>query len=489
MRKAYDSLKGEINDSFFQIVGIINEIIEQRTDSFSSVLDLSEKIQKGSEEFVGETDQIVKGISSEINHKIDNLNMDKMKQDIEEATSTFLSITEELELLSYNTICRTMALGEKGATITHISKEIKKYSTSVKDLLDAISKEFQNMFNTFKYIADHIVNTKLTEEGAFNVDVIDDFGINSDVSILIENSQFHDIFVQEMDIIQEALGDMKYSSPYEAGKIFGVFEKAISKLDIIKYDLQGKLEEIQHVLKDFLYTFNTDLQNIASKTNILRSELNKVHEVSAEICTSIGHMRKKAEETSGVVRKTKQSVDLLEKQSKTFRNLVVITAVEVARINDESLRSVVVSMTNTEKELHELIDKLHDNIGKWQELREDFVSTFASADKDMNHICHSSVAEGRKEMLGDTVQLDKKLDGFRDVFVADKYVKFFDSNTDTLLNLFAEYVEGMQESFNKFNEGLTEEILSSEDFTNGRNDAELKDILASDDDQSSIEFF
>jgi hypothetical protein len=40
-----------------------------------------------------------------------------------------------------------------------------------------------------------------------------------------------------------------------------------------------------------------------------------------------------------------------------------------------------------------------------------------------------------------------------------------------------------------FNNSLGDDILSDEEFTNGRNDAELKDILAEDDDQSSVEFF
>ncbi len=98
---------------FFEIVGILNEVIEHRTDSFSGMIDISMEIQKGSESFVGETDKIVGVISQDINQKIDNLDMDQMKQDIVDATGTFIEITEELELLSYNTICRTMHLATR----------------------------------------------------------------------------------------------------------------------------------------------------------------------------------------------------------------------------------------------------------------------------------------------------------------------------------------------------------------------------------------
>jgi methyl-accepting chemotaxis protein len=453
-------------------------------------MDLSEKIQEGSEEFVGETDKIVSGISDHINEKIDNLNMEKMRHDIEDATKTFLSITEELELLSYNTICRTMALGEKGATITHISKEIKKYSTSVRELLETITADFENMFNSFKAIADQIISTKLGDSAnAFKVEAIGDFAISSDVSLLIENSQFHDIFIQEMENINNELGVLNYTDPYEAGRQFGLFEQATGRLDMIKYNLQETLENIKEVLKDFLYTFNTDMQNIVSKTNILRSELSRVHEVSGEICTSIGGMREKIESTTGVIKDAESSIQLLQKQSKTFRNLVVITAVEVARINDDSLRSVVVSMTNTEHELHGLIDTLFNNIGKWEELREDFIYTFVHAHEEMKGICHSDVASDREEMLKDTHSLDVKLDDFREVFSGDKYVSIFDANTESLLEIYMQYVESIQESFAIFGDKLGGDILSNEDFIRGRNEAELKEFFASDGEESSIDFF
>lgn len=66
---------------------------------------------------------------------------------------------------------------------------------------------------------------------------------------------------------------------------------------------------------------------------------------------------------------------------------------------------------------------------------------------------------------------------------------FFDSNTEKLIELFGEFLDNVQEEFEKFNSRLTDNILSDDDFTRGRNDSELKDILATEDEQSSIEFF
>ncbi|PLX67065.1 MAG: hypothetical protein C0603_10405 [Denitrovibrio sp.] len=486
----FDSLKDEINNCFYDIVGILNEVIKHRTDSFSGMIDISMEIQKGSESFVGETDKIVGVISSDINHKIDNLDMDKMKQDIIDATSTFIEITEELELLSYNTICRTMALGDKGATITHISKEIKKYSTTVKTLLEVISVNFNDMFERFKNVADHLVDNKLVQDdSSLNVEAIDEIMITSDVSILIENSQFHDIFMQELEVIQEAIENINYNDAYEAGIVFGKYEKAMGKLDVIKFALQDKLVEIKDVMGDFIYTFNTDLQNIVGQTNILRSELNRVDEMSESICSTISMLKNTIDQSKDVLHKTKNSVGMLAKQSKTFRNLVVITAVEVARINDESLRRVVFSMTQTETELNELINKLFTNIDMWNTLRSDFMGTFSGAENDMQMLCHSNVAEDRKKILGDTHSLDGQLEEFKKIFTAEMYVNFFDSNSNKLAELFDVFNESVQETFMELNDSLSEEILSDEEFTRGRNDAEFKDILAHEEDQSTIEFF
>lgn len=491
MNKAYERLRNEINDSFYQIVGIINEIIEHRTNTFSAMLEVGEKIQSDSEQFVDDTEKIVGNISYNINTRIDNLNMEQMRTELQEATKTFLSITEELELLSYNTICRTMALGDKGATITHISKEIKKYSTTVKTLLDEITKEFSAVYEKFRYIAENIINSDMSEySGAAKLEAIsDDLVITSDVSVLIENSQFHDIFTQELEIINEALRDVSWSDAYEAGRIFGVYEKALGKLDFIKMALQEKLESIKYVMKDFMYTFNTDLQNIVSKTNILREELLRVEEVSDAVCATISSLQQNIASSQLVIHHAANGVKSLGKQSKTFKNLVVVTAIEVARINDEDLRSVVSSMLSTEQELHGLIDKLNYNITLWQNLQSEFTKTFREAGIELKTICDPNIKDERKAMLKSTYLLEEELAAFRKVFEGERYVTYFDTNTEKLISLFSEFVDNMNEGFEKFSSKLNNDILSDESFTQGRNDSVLKDILASDDEQSSIEFF
>ncbi|TCK61861.1 hypothetical protein [Seleniivibrio woodruffii] len=490
MSNTYDRLKDEINECFYHIVGIINEIIEHRSESFSQMLDVGEKIQRESDVFVGETDVLVRRISADINSKIENLNMEKMRGELNDATKTFLSITEELELLSYNTICRTMALGDKGATITHISKEIKKYSTTVKALLDEITKDFSAVYEEFKYIADNIINSDMsTSTETLRLDDTDNIVISSDVSVLIENSQFHDIFSQELEIINNAIGHTRYSDPYEAGKIFGIYEKAGAKLEYVKNELQSRLYTIKDVMKDFLYTFNTDLQNIVSKTNILREELISVHNVSKTICMTISDLQKKTANSQKSINNAASKLTLLGKQSKTFKNLVVVTAIEVARINDEDLRSVVASMLSTEQELHKLISQLEDNIDKWQALQKDFSFTFKDAGMHLKSVCDPSLSGERDDMLQSTYELEKQLTEFRKIFTGEKYLRYFDRNTEILISLFGEFNLTVNDEFEVFSSRLTPAILSDEEFTRGRAESELKDILASEDDQSSIEFF
>jgi len=195
------------------------------------------------------------------------------------------------------------------------------------------------------------------------------------------------------------------------------------------------------------------------------------------------------EQSLDVLRATRNCVDALAKQSKTFKNLVVITAVEVARINDENLSSVVVSMKQTEGQLNELIEKLYINIGMWDALRSDFMSTFSSAEKDMSMLCRSDAANDREKVLSNTHELDEQLDKFKGVFLADKYISSFDSSTLKLVDLFSEFNESMQEIFMEFNNHLGDSILSDDEFTRGRNEAEIKEILAEEDGQSGVEFF
>lgn len=489
MSKAYNKLIEEINDNFSQIVGIINEIIEHRTDSFSAVIEMGEKVQNESADFLRNTQTIVTSISKGINSRIDNMNMESMRNELNQATHTFLTITEELELLSYNTICRTMALGDKGSTITHISKEIKKYSTTVKYLLDEITKEFSDIYDMFKYISDNILKNDLSKSCALTTNTIEQLVINSDVSALIENSQFHDIFTQELKIIQDALDQQDISSAYNAGYTFGIYEKAVSKLDFIKISLKEKLDNIQSVMKDFIYSFNTDLQNIVSQTNILREELLSVDNISSSVCETLRSMSQNTDSANTLINKAQAGVSSLSKHSKTFKNLVVVTAIEVARINDDDLKSVVVSMLKTEDELHCLIDTLQNNLDMWKKLQKEFSSTFDDAGEKMKSICDHSVVSERHEMLKITGDLDKKIADFHNVFSGEKYVAFFESNTEKLVQLFEEFTDYLNERFEKFSSSIPSDMMSDDLFTQGRNESELKDILAADDDQSSIEFF
>lgn len=490
MSNEYTQLLQEINETFSRIVDIINEVIEHRTESFSALLEVGEKIQNDSINFVDDTDKIVNSISDGINTKIDNLNMENMRAELNMATKTFLSITEELELLSYNTICRTMALGDKGSTITHISKEIKKYSTMVKNLLDEITKEFSDIYEMFRHISDNVIKQHLAQnKNNVTFENIEQLVINSDVSDLIENSQFHDIFTQELQIIYEALSSEDASTPYNAGYTFGLFEKSVSKLDFIKVSLRDKLENIKSIMKDFIYSFNTDLQNIVSKTNILREELIRVEEISGTVCATLSSLMESTHSSSKLIVKAHSGVNNLTKHSKTFKNLVVVTAIEVARINDEDLKSVVVSMIRTEGELHELIDKLKNNLSLWQTLQHEFEATFSDAGDQLKSICDPQIKKERASMLQTTYSLDREISAFRKIFVGEKYVSYFESNTKRLVDLFDEFTVYFNNRFDNFSSSISPEFMSDELFTQGRNESELKDILASEDEQSSIEFF
>ncbi|PLX70598.1 MAG: hypothetical protein C0602_03570 [Denitrovibrio sp.] len=472
----YEEIYERLND----ISSIIRDIIDCRTATFPEMLETHESINESSDELLRENSVITDAISKDINEKIENLSMEKMKDEIAEATRTFIEITEELELLSYNTICRTMALGEKGASITHISKEIKKYSTTVKDLLEVISKNFSEMFSKFKHVADNLTDNQLiSDKGNLKIENIQELTVSSDVSALEESLQVYETFVSDIENINNAVSVTDFSNPYEAGQVFGIYEKSMSKMDQVKYSLMDHLESMKSVVNDFLKAFSSDLQHTASATNALHKGIASASDASQNLKSNITALKGSVEETRDVLHSTRGSIDFLSKQSKTFRNLVVITAVEVARINDDSLRSVVASMTETEKELNGLIEKLYSNVSIWESLRDEFMNVFTSAEKELEKLNNISINKVGKKILEDIKSLDSQLANLCETFSTDKYIGLLDCKTSELIEFLEQFNESIQHVFVQFNDKLDDVILSSEEFTQGRNDAELKELSKS----------
>jgi methyl-accepting chemotaxis protein len=281
-----------------------------------------------------------------------------------------------------------MSLGAKGATIAHISKEIKKNSAVAKNLLENISSIFTLIYDDFKEInttfSENSSKVELMAGGADEQSA--PLEVSSDISRLIECSQFHDIIIQEIDAISHAMIECTDDDSFCLGKSYGVHELAISKMDEVKTKITEIFEEIKEVIKEFLYHINTDIQNIVSRANLVKMEFEQAKEYSDSIEKIVGGLINMIRQTEKELKNAGNGIITLKKFGKSFRNLVVITAVEVARIGDTSLESVVVSMSETERILMTLVDKLAVSLKLWGELKGDFVSVLNEADTNINRL-------------------------------------------------------------------------------------------------------
>ncbi|WP_022849680.1 hypothetical protein [Limisalsivibrio acetivorans] len=485
------NLKEKLTDYFVEIVDIINKLVDLRSENFASMLEINSYLEDSAHRFMNNTAEITGNISSALDKKVDNLDVEAMKDEIVESTNTFLRITDDLELLSYNTICRTMSLGNKGATIAHISKEIKKNSNSAKDLLGDISETFGSIYEDFKKISETFAENSVKVD-TLTVDEDDDgesLEVSSDISRLIEFSQFHDIIVQEIEAIERAFAEAEEDDNFSLGKRYGVFEIACQRISQVRERTLNTFEEIKSVTSEFLYHINTDIQNIVSRANIVRMEFDKAREYSESIETIVEDLVEMIDSTDSQIRDANQGIHHLKKFGKSFRNLVVITSVEVSRIGDESLQSVVVSMNDTEQVLSQLVSKLASSLKVWEELKEDFGDVLTSAEGDIKKLRNLHREGEIDDLAVKADKLDDELSYFRSRFSGSDFMEHLQEAISSVNLLFDDLDKTIERNFDEYKTALSSASMNSAEFEEGRQSAEIIDIIADSSDHSSVEFF
>lgn len=486
-----NELKNELTEYFIEIVDIINKLMELRGSSFESMLEINSYLEKSAKNFTDDTAVLIAKISEDLNKKIVSIDIKSMKDEITEASGTFLKITDDLELLSYNTICTTMSLGAKGATIAHISKEIKKNSTIAKNLLENISQTFTSIYDDFREInATFSANSSKVELMVGGTDTKEEpLEVSSDISRLIECSQFHDIIIQEIDAISSALTECTDKDPFCLGKSYGVHELAIAKMDEVQAKTTEVFTEITDVIKEFLYQINTDIQNIVSRANLVKMEFETAKEYSDSIESIVGGLISMIKLTEKELKNAENGILTLRKFGKSFRNLVVITAVEVARIGDTSLESVVVSMSETERILMSLVDKLSVSLKLWGELKNGFVSVLRDANINISRLRELHSDDHIDNLLKKSGELDGELEHFRGKFSGDEFMQHLNGGLAKINRSFADINRLFERSFDNLKRKIPQSMYSDPDFEAGRSSAEIIDIMAHENDHSSIDFF
>lgn len=485
------ALKSSLTDNFVDIVSMIQNLIELRSSNFTSMLEINNFIEHEASLFMKDSSGIINEISGSLGKKINDIDINGMKFDIDESTETFIKITDDLEILSYNTICRTMSLGVKGSTIAHISKEIKSNAEVAKDLLSSVSEIFTQIYNEFNKInSSFLEKREHVDDMAHNSSSeVEQLEISSDLSMLIEYSQFHDIIIQEIDTILNALESIKPDSDFNRGKYAATMELGLNKIISIKSETEDIFNKIKNVIGEFMYNVNTDIQNMVSRANIVKMDFFQAKDYSEEIETMIIQLLEMIKNAEKIIKNARNGIKLLSKFGKGFRNLLVITSIEVARIGDENLGSVVTSMTNTEKILNNLVSKLINSLEMWSVLKSDFFSVLQMAGKDMEKLSSMHSVTKLNSVLEKAEDLDKELNKFRSMFNGDECMDKIEKATNDANNLFEHFINDISKELDLFINKIPDSVKNSPEFSSGYASADIKEIKADRSEHSSIDFF
>ena len=488
----FQNLKDRLQDYFVEVVSLINMLVDLRSGSFSSMLEINERLDAESREFMADTSLIIKKISESLNRKIDSINIKGMQDEIQESTDTFLVITDDLELLSYNTICRTMSLGQRGATLAHLSKEIKKHSEEVKDLLVGLTDSFGAIYKDFKEITDTFTVNSNKMADFLDDDVAseeDKLTINSRIDDLIQYSQFHDIISQELDTIYQSAIPDEADDAASMGENYGRMLLSIEKSKAQKEKALNTLREIKNVVSEFLFEINTDIQNMVSRANIAKSHFMKAKNYSGSIEQLIDDMSEMVDNTKKQLTMSESGVARLGKFSKSFRNLVVIAAVEVARIGDDNLHSVVTSMQNTETTLTNLMSKMRNSIEMWSELRSEFEKLLNDASGNLSELSRLHSDKRINNMLETSAEMDEELGRFKNSLNESDIIDKIDDGLDVVASEFDLMIEAAENILAEYDRSIPEEIKQDSEFIRACEQSEIHQVEAQEEDHSSIDFF
>lgn len=491
MRKS-NELHEQLNDSFEEIVRLITDLISLSQTNMTSLLEVNEFLEKDAEQFKSDTNEVVESISAMLDNRMRSLNLEGVETDISEASRTFLAIAEELEILSYNTICKTLSLGDAGAAIAYISKEIKKHSTQAKSLLVQLDDVFNSMFSIFHRMSQSIVlqGDKMRSVSGVERSVLGhDFTLKSDISVLIEYSQFHDIIVQELNLVLVSLDSVTEKDPYSQGRKVRLYELAQEKLQSTGEMTESILNSIRSSMSEFVYNLNTDLQSVISRAELVSHEYTKSQEYNSSIEKVLAGMKAQVDESGNSIAIAHQSIDEMQRFSKSFRNLVVITSIEVSRLAREDMTSLISSMVKTYEVLNSFIGKMEGFIDTWKGVRDNLDTLLKGAFGKIDDLRKLHSSSKMEQLSSQCCLLDQEMNAFRQVMDKGGIIERLDEKIRMCKVMFADLNRDLVEEGKKYSASVPSSVKASAEYRSGYAEAEMNDILAHEDSQSTIEFF
>ncbi len=490
----FKELNDLLNQIFMDIVEVITQILNINENQVKEILASYKFIDENIEGFVGNVTKKINDIRDTLFAKTSDVDIEKLRKDIEVSTHRFMEIADDLELLSLNTICKTKKLGKEKLVISRISDEIKKNSNYAKAILKDVQNNFYSIYEKFSYIVSFFSSLKEIELKEVDKDIekVHDIKITADISEILQYSQFHDIFRQQLEKIEKAYFSINWqdNSLFELGRKFKFYEQALSLLEEMRGELDKVLDDIVTKLKDFLYNLNTDVQNLFSKIGLVSYSFDSMNKVEKQLFESIKSLKKECEELNELLKKSNDFVDNLIKFRKNFYNLRVITSVEVNRFGIPELFSLTDSMDSTYNNLQDLIDKVLDSIKVWQKLAKEINDIVNNSYESMESYHRSSVKEDFEKVKDKNKDIDDSLQSLKRLLEEKDFLVQLETYKTKLLDSLDNMISLLRKEFDDLNLKIDSEIMEQPDFNQGYSSWEIEVIKnVATEEEPAIELF
>ena len=476
------------------IVEVFTQILNINENQVKEILDSHKFIDENIEKFISNVMKKINDIKDTLSAKTSDVNIEKLKKEIEESTQRFMDIAEDLELLSLNTICKTKKLGKKRLVISWISDEIKRNSNRAKAILKDVQSIFYSIYEKFSYIVSSFDSLKDIELKEVDKDIekFHDIEITADASEILQYSQFHDIFRQQLEKIEKAYYsiDWKDNSLFEMGKKFKFYEQTLNLLEEIRDELDRILDDIVAKLKDFLYNLNTDIQNLFSKTGIISYSFDLMNNAQNQLFDKIKTLKRECDELNDLLNKSNRFINDLIKFKRNFYNLRVITNVEVNRFGIPELFSLTDSMDSTYNNLQDLINKLLNFIKVWQKLAKEINDIVNNSYRSMEAYHKLDIKKDFEMIRNKNQDIDDSLQSLKRLLEEKDFLVQLKDYKTRLLDALDEMISTLKKEFDDLNSKIDSKIMEHKDFNEGYNSWEIEVIKnAPTEEEPAIELF
>ncbi len=482
-----------LNEVFTDIVVVMTQIVNLADEQIKNIEASSKVIDENVEEFLNDIERNIKEIGEALTKKLVKIDIERLKLDIEDSTKTFMDITSDLEILSLNTICQTKNLGKKKAIISYISHEIKKDSDKANVILRKIKEYFQNIYESVRSITvffDSLKNIQMRDK-EIDIESIGNLQISSNVAKIMEYSQFHDIFRQQLEKIEAIYSTIDWNNDglFEKGQKLKFYESVIPLLKEMEMDISNTLEEILEAIKDYLYDVNTDIQNMFSKVGLVDYFYRSMDKKRGQLLDYLNELKIKIDALQEGTESISKEINELLRFRKHFFNLTIATKIEVNRLGVNSLQNLVTSMNDTYNNLLALIKKILDTVNVWKEISEDLSITIQESHNTIFAGQNKSIDIGLNKMRDVNDKVENELNGIKKLLVEKDYINRVKGYKKQIMRSFEEMISSFEMGYEKIRENLNENDMVSEDFRAGYESIDVEKIKAGEEDLSSIELF